>query len=40
LKQANQVLDSKEWDELGVQLDDFVENFAYKVIPFRTRWQM
>ena len=40
LKKANQVLDSKEWDELGVQLDDFVENFQYKVIPFRTRWQM
>jgi hypothetical protein len=40
LKQANKVLDSKEWDELGVQLDDFVENFEFKVIPFRTRWQM
>ena len=40
LKLANQVLNSKEWDELGHLLDDLVENFNYKVIPAQTRWQM
>ena len=37
---ANQVLQSEQWDTLGTQLQDFVENFDYKVIPARTRWQM
>ena len=40
VSKANQVLTSTEWGDLGVQLDDFVENFEYKVIPARTRWQM
>ena len=37
---ANQVLDSKQWEELGVQLQDFVDNFEYKLVPARSRWQM
>jgi len=37
---ANKALDSDEWQQLHLQISDFVENFAYKVIPFRTRWQM
>ena len=34
------MLNSEQWDSLGLQLEDFVENFDYKVIPARTRWQM
>lgn len=37
---ANKILGSDGWEELGSQLDDFVENFKYKLIPARTRWQM
>ena len=40
LNRAKSVLGSEEWSELGGQLDDFVENFEYKLIPNRTRWQM
>jgi hypothetical protein len=40
LTRAKRVLGSEEWSELGGQLDDFVENFEYKLIPNRTRWQM
>jgi hypothetical protein len=40
MSQARKVLESNEWDELGNQLDDLVENFDYKLIPNRTRWQM
>jgi hypothetical protein len=39
-KKANQVLHSEQWDNLGNQLQDFVENFNYKLVPARTRWQM
>jgi len=39
-KKANQVLHSEQWDNLGSQLQDFVENFNYKLVPARTRWQM
>jgi hypothetical protein len=39
-KKANQVLHSEQWDDLGIQLQDFVENFNYKLVPARTRWQM
>lgn len=39
-KKANKALSSEQWDNLGLQLEDFVENFDYKVIPARTRWQM
>lgn len=37
---AKSLLHSKEWETLGNQLEDLVENFEYKLIPFRTRWQM
>lgn len=40
MSQARKVLGSDDWDELGNQLDDLVENFDYKLIPNRTRWQM
>jgi hypothetical protein len=40
LASANKALDSSEWQDLNLQISDFVENFDYKVIPFRTRWQM
>lgn len=40
LSRAQSVLRSEDWAHLGVQLSDFVENFEYKVIPSRTRWQI
>ena len=40
LKRANQVLDSDGWKDLSLELEDFVENFDYKVIPALTRWQI
>ncbi|MBW8009664.1 MAG: hypothetical protein FVQ83_00295 [Chloroflexi bacterium] len=33
LSLAQRILVSSGWQELGNQLDDFVENFDYKVIP-------
>jgi hypothetical protein len=32
LKSAHTVLYSQAWDDLGLELDDFVENFSYKLI--------
>ena len=32
LQSAHTVLYSQAWDELGLELDDFVENFTYKLI--------
>ena len=40
LQRANSLLGSTDWQELGLQLEDFVENFEYKIVPARTRWQM
>ncbi len=40
LGSARQVLRSAAWRALDNELDELVENFAYKVIPARTRWQM
>lgn len=37
---AQRILNSTEWDNLGMQLDELVENFDYKVIPARTGFQM
>ena len=37
---AYRVLDSDDWNDLGFQLEGLVENFKYKVVPNRTRWQM
>ncbi len=40
LRRAKRLLVSTEWDDLGIQLDELVENFDYKIVPSRTRWQM
>jgi hypothetical protein len=40
LAAARKVLASDSWRALDGQLDALVENFSYKVIPARTRWQM
>ena len=40
MTQAKKVLRSNEWEELGNRLEDLVENFDFKLIPNRTRWQM
>lgn len=37
---AKRLIHSDEWQDLGSQLEDFVENFEFKLIPNRTRWQM
>lgn len=37
---AQRALGSSEWLELSNQIEDLVENFNYKIIPFRTRWQL
>ena len=37
---ARDMIRSNEWEELGIQLTDFVENFNFKIIPALTRWQM
>ena len=37
---ATSVLESEDWNDLGLLLQDLVENFKYKVVPFRTRWQI
>lgn len=40
LSKAQKILLSSDWDSLYIQLEDFVENFEYKIIEKRTRWQM
>lgn len=40
LRRAQNILGSDEWDDLGLLLHDMVENFDYKLIPNRTRWQL
>ena len=40
LTRANKVLHSNAWTDLNTELDDLVENFEYKLIPNRTRWQL
>jgi hypothetical protein len=40
LGRAQNILSSDEWDDLGLLLHDMVENFDYKLVPNRTRWQM
>jgi hypothetical protein len=37
---AQLVLASSEWEDLGYQLDDFVENFSCKVIPAKSGFQL
>jgi hypothetical protein len=40
LGSAKQVLDSGEWGDLGLQMQELVENFEYKVIPARSGFQL
>jgi hypothetical protein len=40
LKKAQGVLVSSEWKDLGVELDDFVENFDYKLVRAGTGFQL
>jgi len=40
ISSANEVLESNAWSDLNLELEDLVENFTYKLIPNRTRWQM
>ena len=37
---ARKLLDSTDWEDLGVQMEDLVENFTYKVIAARGGFQM
>jgi hypothetical protein len=40
LDSARKVLDSSGWDDLGLQMEDLVENFDYKVVPARGGFQI
>jgi hypothetical protein len=40
LGRARRILHSDDWDNLDLLLSDLVENFDYKIVPSRTRWQM
>ncbi len=37
---AKGILNSESWDDLNLLLGDLVENFDYKLVPNRTRWQL
>ncbi len=37
---ARKVLESESWHTLGNHMKDYADNFEYKLIPSRTRWQM
>ena len=39
-KQAQRMLVSSDWQDLGIELEDFVENFEYKVVPAGTGFQL
>lgn len=40
LSSAKKVLDSSAWDDLGIQMDEMVENFDYKLINARSGFQI
>ena len=40
LEEMRDILDSEEWSSLRAQLQDYVTNFEYKVIPATGRFQM
>ncbi len=40
LGSARQLLDSSAWGDLGLQMQELVENFEYKVIPARSGFQL
>ncbi len=37
---ARQVLDSSAWQDLGVQMQELVDNFDYKLVPARGGFQL
>lgn len=37
---ARQVLGSSAWQDLGLQMEDLVDNFNYKLVPARGGFQM
>jgi hypothetical protein len=37
---ARRLLDSNAWEDLGIQMEELVENFKYKVIAARGGFQM
>jgi hypothetical protein len=40
LDKAMNLINSSGWDDLSMQLEDFAENFEYKVIPAKKSWQI
>jgi len=40
LAKAQRIIQSTEWEDLGFQLQDFVENFHFKVIPAQGGFQL
>ncbi len=40
LGSARQLLDSNAWGDLGIQMQELVENFEYKVVPLRSGFQL
>jgi hypothetical protein len=40
LDKAMNLINSNGWDDLSMQLEDFAENFEYKVIPAKKSWQI
>jgi hypothetical protein len=40
VEEMRDILDSEEWTSLRAQLQDYVTNFEYKVIPATGRFQM
>jgi len=39
-KQAQRMLVSTDWEDLGIELDDLVQNFEYKVVQAGTGFQL
>jgi hypothetical protein len=40
LKSARLVVDSHAWEDLGLQMQDLVDNFDFKLVPARGGFQM
>ena len=40
LDAAKKLLDSNDWEDLGTQMEDLVDNFDYKVVAARGGFQM
>jgi hypothetical protein len=37
---ARKLLDSNDWDKLGQEMDELVENFDYKIVPAKPGFQI